>query len=465
MSAYVRDAGPIAPVLPGAAPTGAEAPVAVAAPQFEPLAPGFRRYALTLLMVIYVVNFLDRQVVSILAEPIKRDLNLADWQLGMMTGLAFALLYTILGLPIARLAERSDRPMIISTAVAVWSGFTVFCGFAQNFTQLILARVGVGVGEAGCTPPAMSLISDYSPKEKRASAIAFYLLGAPIGSVLGLVIGGLVADAYGWRVAFMVVGAPGLILAVLALATLKEPRRAVKLAQQAAAANAPSFRAALKELASKRAYVCIVGAVTLKSFISYGSVAFAASFFFRNHGAEMAQLAQGFGLKSAGFLGMSLAMTTGVTAIIGTLLGGALADRFGAKDMRAYVRIPVYGALLALPFSIAALNAPTYLGALALLAIPGLLNALWLGPAYAAVQGLVAPNSRATATAVMLFVSNLIGLGMGPVAVGLLSDALTPTLGDAAGIKWSMMSFAILAFPCAALFWTAGRTIREEMVS
>jgi MFS family permease len=459
MSAYVGDAGSIAPVAPGLTPEAAPAP------QFAPLAMPYRGYALSLLMVICVVNFLDRQVVSILAEPIKRDLGLADWQLGMMTGLAFSVLYTVLGLPIARFAERSDRPLIIATAAAVWSAFTVVCGLAQNFTQLILARVGVGVGEAGCTPPALSLISDYSPREKRASAIAFYMLGAPIGSVMGMGIGGLVADAFGWRAAFMMVGVPGVFLAIAAATTLKEPRRAVKQAQKAAAAAAPNFREALKELAGKRAYRCIVGAVTLKSFISYGWGAFAASFFFRNHTAELADLAARLHMKSGGLLGVSLALTIGVTAIIGTLLGGALADRFGAKDLRAYVRIPALGALLSLPFSLAALNVPTYFGALALLATQGLFTALWLGPAYAAVQGLVQPNSRATASAVMLFCSNLIGLGMGPVAVGLLSDTLAVTMGDAASIKWSMLVFTLLIFPCAALFWTSGKTLRAESVS
>ena len=184
------------------------APPATPAVSAAPYSASYTRYAMFLLLGIYIVNFLDRAVVNILAEPIKNDLGLADWQLGLMSGLAFAIFYTVLGIPIARMAERKNRPIIIGTAVAVWSGFTALSGMAQNFAQLVLFRIGVGVGEAGCTPPAHSLIADYVPKEKRASALAFYSMGTPLGGLLGLVMGGLIADAYGWRVAFFVAGAP-----------------------------------------------------------------------------------------------------------------------------------------------------------------------------------------------------------------------------------------------------------------
>src|SRR5213078_5045417 len=207
----------------------------------------YRSYALSLLMLIYVVNFVDRQVVSILAEPIKRDLHLADWQLGLMTGLAFAVLYTVLGLPIARVAERGDRPWIIAASVAVWSAFTAVSGMAQTFAQLVLARIGVGVGEAGCTPPALSLIADTVPREQRASAVSIYMLGAPVGSLLGLALGGLIADAFGWRMAFVLVGLPGLVLAATAALTLREPRRGRPVVARADD-GVPSFREAMGEL-------------------------------------------------------------------------------------------------------------------------------------------------------------------------------------------------------------------------
>lgn len=424
----------------------------------------YRRYALILLMLIYVFNMIDRQVVSILAEPIKRDLGLADWQLGLMTGLAFALLYTVMGLPVARWAERGDRPVIISLAVALWSLFTVASGFAQNFAQLLLARVGVGVGEAGCTPPALSLIADTVPKENRASATAVYMLGAPIGSLLGLALGGLIADAYGWRAAFVGVGVPGLLLAAVAALTLREPRRGQPRITAPTEAN--DFRAALRELNSKRAYKCIVGGVTLSAFVTYGALAFTGSFFFRNHGPALAEAAAGFGLGSAGFLGLALGVTSGLMAIIGTLLGGALGDYFARRDARALVVIPAAGALLGLPFSIAAVLTDSFGLALILLLIPGLLSGLALGPAYGVIQSLVQPTTRATATAVLLFVANLIGLGLGPLSLGLFSDFLA-TQGFSSGeaLRMALLSFGMLAFPCSALFWTARRTLREEIVS
>jgi predicted MFS family arabinose efflux permease len=425
----------------------------------------YRSYALGLLMLIYVVNFVDRQVVTILAEPIKRDLHLADWQLGLMTGLAFAVLYTVLGLPIARLAERGDRPLIIAGAVAVWSAFTAASGMAQTFTHLILARIGVGIGEAGCTPPALSLIADSVPREQRASAVSIYMLGSPVGAILGLALGGLIADAFGWRMAFVLVGLPGLLLAGIAALTLREPRRG--LARVAATDDTtPSFREALTELSGKRAYWHVVGGVTLKSFASYGALAFTGSFFFRNFPVELAETAARFGLKSAGFLGLALGVTAGVMAMIGTLLGGRLADHFAVKDARAYAVIPAVGALAGLPFSIAALNADSLMLALGLLLAPGLLGSMWLGPAYGVVQSLVRPQTRATATAVLLFVANLVGLGLGPLAVGIVSDVLVGQGHSGAdAIKWSLMGFALLSLPCAWLFWSARTTLREEIVS
>lgn len=444
-----------------------EAVLPAATPVATPQPRLYRSYALTVLMIIYVLNFLDRQVVSILAEPIKHDLNLADWQLGVMTGLAFAVLYTLLGIPVARIAERGNRPMIIGVSVAVFSLFTMVCGLAQNFVQLVLARIGVGIGECGCTPPALSLISDYVPKAQRASAIAFYMLGAPIGGLLGMAIGGLVADAHGWRTAFLVVGAPGLVFAAIAFTTLREPRRQMAKQMAGVRAAGPTFKEAMTELAGKRTYWLIVGAVTIKAFISYGSTAFMGSFFFRNHAGELAQIGADFGLKSAGLLGIVLGLATGGAGIIGALAGGRLADHFGAKDWRAYPTIPAIGGMLSIPFLILSLLSPSFIWAMALLVIPSVLNSLWYGPSYAAVQGLVRPETRATATAILLFVANLIGLGLGPLAVGAVSDLLSGPmgLGSAEGLQWSIVLSTVLGVPCAVMFWMARKSIREEMVS
>lgn len=312
-------------------------------PSAAPVARVATSASMWLLLAIYILNFLDRQVVNILAEPIKQDLGLDDRQLGMLTGLSFALFYTVLGIPIARLAERANRVWIISGATALWSLFTVACGLAANFPQLLLARVGVGIGEAGLSPPAHSLITDYTPRERRASALAFYSLGIPLGSLMGLALGGLVADAYGWRTAFFVAGAPGLLLAVLALVVLKEPRRGLPVA----AADTPSLREALKELGGKPSFWLISVAASLGSFVSYGSIAFFGSFYARNHGAELAGVAASLGLGVAGFLGLALGIVIGVSGGLGTWTGGQIADRWSRRHGGAYAYTAAIGVVLA----------------------------------------------------------------------------------------------------------------------
>jgi MFS family permease len=438
-----------------------------------PLSAGYRTYALWLLMFVYTLNFLDRQIVNILAEPIKRDLHLADWQLGMMTGLAFALFYTVLGLPIARLAERSNRPRIIAASIIVWSGFTFLCGQAGGFWQLVLARIGVGVGEAGCTPAAHSLITDYTPRAKRASAIAFYSIGTPLGSLIGLAMGGMIADAYGWRTAFMVAGAPGVLIGLLCFFTLVETRG--KLVAQVAArkANQIDFRVAIKVLTSKKTFWLIAFAAAIKAFIGYGHAPFTASFFFRNHADQIAELAAsinavtGLSLGPAGTVGIGLSAVAGVAGIFGVWLGGFIADRLGAKDLRAYVIVPAIASLAVIPIYIAAVTVPDARVAFLLLALPAILGSLWYGPVYATAQSIVEPRMRATTAAVLLFIINLVGLGLGPLFVGILSDVFAGpmAMGEAEGLRWALiwsMAFNLIAF---ALFWMARKTIREEMVS
>lgn len=436
-------------------------------PLIAPVSTAYRRYALWVLLIIYTLNFLDRQVVNILAEPIKRDLHLADWQLGMMTGLAFAIFYTVLGIPIARIAETKNRPYIIGASVAAWSAFTVLCGFTQNFWQLILARIGVGVGEAGCTPPAHSLITDYVPKEKRASAIAFYSIGTPLGTLAGMAMGGLIADAYGWRAAFMVAGAPGVIFALVAAFTLVEPRKTLAAEMAARAKSQISFAAALAVLATKKTFWLVALAASIKAFIGYGHAPFTASFFFRNHGAEIAELAAMFGLKSAGFLGLALGLIGGTAGVIGAWLGGVFADRLGAKDLRAYVTVPAIASLITIPIFITAVSHDAPMPAIGLLAINALLGTLWYGPVYATAQSIVDPALRATASAVLLLVINLIGLGLGPLLVGLLSDVLAGHvgLGEAQGVRWALIVSASLGLAAFGLFWAARNSIREEMVA
>ncbi len=422
----------------------------------------YRSYVMVLLLAIYILNFLDRQVVNILAEPIKNDLQLADWQIGLMGGLAFALLYTVLGVPIALLAERKNRSVIIAIAIAVWSGCTAACGLAQNFVQLVLARVGVGVGEAGATPPSHSLIVDYAPKEKRSSALAFYGMGAPLGGLLGMAFGGMVADAYGWRTAFFLAGAPGILFAVLAFFTLKDPRY-TGVVPMPRAENRVTISETLRVLWSKPAFFYTIGGVTIKAFVSIGYSLFLASFFLRNHPEEVARFAASIGLESIGFLGLTIGLMSGVFGAVGMWLGGQLSDRFAAEDARRNMYICIVAALAFIPpFTVAMLTQSLSIS-LAALAVTALLSNLHYGPAISSMLSIAPANMRAPASAIQLFIANLIGLGLGPLAVGALSDTLAASMGAAEGLRWALVIASSLGVFAGVSFWMASRTLREDL--
>jgi MFS family permease len=408
------------------------------------------RLLLWTLLIVYVFNFLDRQIVNILAEPIKRDLGLSDTQLGLLTGLAFALFYAILGIPIARWADRpgSNRVGLISVSLLVWSGMTALCGQAQNFTQLLLARVGVGVGEAGCTPAAHSLISDMVPAERRSSAMAFYGLGIPAGSLIGMVLGGFLADTIGWRNAFLVVGLPGVLLAVFVWLALKEPRQgSLAEAARAAALHTPAAPRqptwqTLKDLVRNRTYVLLALGAGLVAFLSYGKGVWAAIFFIRTHGLTPGQT------------GLWLGLVAGLSGLVGTWAGGWCADRFGRANPRHILTAPAIGMAIAAPLLFLAYRADDWRVALVLLAIPAVCNSLYYGPTYALVQRLVRPEERAVATAVMLFAQNLIGLGFGPLFFGMFSDALKPVMGEES-VRGVLYGAAWLGLLPAFFYWRA----------
>jgi len=444
----------------------APAPASTAAPPI-PFSRGYTRYAMWLLLGIYIVNFLDRQVINILAEPIKNDLGLSDTQLGLMSGLAFAVFYTFLGIPLARLAERRNRAYIIGGSVAVWSGFTALCGQAQNFVQLVLCRIGVGVGEAGCTPPAHSLIADMVPKEKRSSALAFYAMGTPLGGLLGLVLGGLVADAYGWRAAFLVAGVPGLLFAVLAFTTLKEPRRVMAEHAAKVAAAQASFRDTVRYLTTKPTFWLIAGGASIKAFIGYGHAPFSASFFLRNHTEEIAGLAASVGLKSVGFLGIAIGVMAGVGGALGSYFGGWIADTVARRNLGHQMITPALGALFSVPVYCAAVLVDSAVLGLCLIGLNYLLASTWYGPVYGSAQSIVPAHMRATTAALLLFVINLVGLGLGPLAVGAVSDWLNVGfgLGSAEGVRWALILSTLFGVFAFASFWLARRTLTRDTVS
>ena len=439
----------------------AEPPLEPIAEEITPLRGGAYGYAMALIMTVSVVNYIDRQVMNIVAEPIKHDLHLKDAQLGLLTGLAFGVLYTLLGVPIARLAERSDRPRIVAVAAGVWSVFTVLSATVVNFGQLALVRVGVGFGEAGCVSPSHSLIMDYAPREKRGSAMSLFGMTPQMGSLVGLALGGLVASFYSWRIAFVVAGLPGLLLAVLVALSLPEPRRAMKQRAKAKA-DVPSLLALLRLVAPKRSYWVLNAAITLNVFVAIASGPFVAPFFLRNHAADLAAMASGVHLKPLGFLGLVMGCALGVGGAFGAWSGGAITDRIVRKDSRRYLYGPAAAILLWVPVFFAVLSVKSLGLALGLLFLQGWLSGFWYGPAFVAWLSLVKPNMRATNSALSLFISNLVGLGLGPWSLGLLSDHFAKQMGSGPGLRAALLTVGSLQLLTSFLFWLAAKTFRQD---
>jgi MFS family permease len=410
------------------------------------------------LLLVYILNFLDRQIINILAEPIKGELGLSDTQLGLLAGPAFAVFYAVLGIPIARYADnaKTNRVWLISVCLAVWSAMTALCGVAQNFVQLALARIGVGVGEAGCTPAAHSLIADSVPAEKRSSAIAFFGLGIPIGGLLGLIIGGVVNDQYGWRMALMLVGMPGILLAFVLPLLIRDPRRCADSAHFNTA-DSPmkaklSIKDAVREVFASKAYLYVFIAASFTAFLSYGKGLWTISFFIRSHGLSTTEA------------GLAMAVALGISGIIGTWLGGKMADVFGKRDKRHILTLPAIGMAIAAPILFAGYWAEDWRIAVALLILPTILNSAYYGPAYGCVQGLVRPEARAIAASLVVFGQNLIGLGLGPLLFGVLSDWLQPMAGDES-VRWVLYGAAWLGLIPAFFFWRASLRLNAELKS
>lgn len=406
-----------------------------------------RTATLTLLTAAYFFSYMDRQILAILQEDIRRELLLSDTQLGLLAGFAFAIFYATLGLPVARWADRGNRVNIIGIALALWSAMTAVCGLAQNFVQLLLARIGVGIGEAGSSPPSHSIIADLYPPEKRAGAMGIYSLGVVLGAAGGTMIGGTLAHFFGWRVAMFAVGIPGILLAIVIKLFVVEPRRGLSDPQHAAAAHGamPAFGEGCRSLFANRAAVHLVMGVTITSLIGYGHTAFGASFMIRTIGLDKLQIAS---------------IVAPVGAICGTLsavLGGWLANKAAARwglHAQSWLVLAMKGVGLPLSFLFFASSDPWIAVPIYWLSL--LLVNSYLGPTFALIQGLAPLRMRALWAAVTLLVINLIGLGLGPTLIGVISDALKPSLGDAEALRWAMLTFAA-ATPWALFhYWRAG---------
>jgi MFS family permease len=410
-----------------------------------PSGQAYRLGVLAILILVYTFNFIDRQIVGVLAPAIKAELHLSDTELGLMGGLAFALFYTGLGIPIAWLADRWSRTWVMTIALTVWSGFTALCGLAGSFPLLFAARMGVGIGEAGGVAPAYSLISDYFPPPQRARALAAYSFGIPIGSALGIVFGGVLANRIDWRAAFLIVGLCGVLLAPVLRLVVREPTRQLRQPRDA------HLGRTLALLAAKPSFWLLSVGGALSSTFAYGASFWLPSFFGRSFHLGLEQIAVYYG---------AVVLVGGVAGVWG---GGWIVDRFGQRNRAVYCLTPAIAFLIAVPCFLGALTSASLTTAFVLFLIPQALSLTWLGPIIAAIQHLAPAAQRTTASAAFLFVNNLIGLGAGALFFGAMSDLLRPHYG-ADSLKYAIiggLGFYVLA---AGLFLLAARRLSRDWV-
>lgn len=408
--------------------------------------PAYRNYVLFILFLTYVLNFLDRQLMTILLEPIKAEFGASDTAMGFLTGFAFALFYATLGIPVARLADRWSRRNVIAISISLWSAMTALCGAAGSFAQLALFRVGVGVGEAGGTPPSHSLIVSYFPPHQRSTALSVHSTGTQFGILIGMLGGAIIAESLGWRMAFLVFGAPGILVGLLLALTVEEPKRPAVLVG--------SMRDDVVTVLRLPAFAMIASAGALTALSGYGLGAWSPSLLIRIHGLTLVEA------------GLLLGGIGTVGGIIGAIAGGLLCDRLCQRDRRWQLWLPALGAICSAPMMLAFvlwpesqfwLVAGTQIPvAMIFLLAGGILSSLWIGPTYAAIQSIAPDRVRTQASALFLFAFNLVGLGLGPLVVGIASDLLQHSHG-VYGLRYALaasMSGVVLG---SWLFWRASR--------
>ena len=466
----------------------------------------YRNYILGILLTVYIFNFIDRTIINILTEPIKESFGVEDWQMGLPGGPAFAILYTFVGIPIARFSEQHHRVWIIAGSVFLWSLMTVLCGFALSFIALFIFRIGVSIGEAGCSPPANSLIADYFVPAERSTAVSVYALGIPLGGMVAYVFGGYIVGSLdgpiigamleswnwtwavnaldwqnieGWRIAFVVVGVPGIIVAAIVKLTIAEPPRGYTDPLEMQNREQVGFREVLRILSQKPAYWHVTMGVTIASFVNYGVGQFFVSFLIRTHELSIFDAS------------VKIAMALALMAAIGTYMSGYLADRYAKRFPKALALIPMFALLGVIPMHVVGYLAESLWVAVPLMMVGQMLLYTYLCPLYAVPSGVVDSRMRATAVAVTLFIVNLLGYGLGPPLIGGLSTILNATFlsgldpaltleackasnltvaaqsacdsANADGLRWSMVLFKCLYLWAIFHFYMASRTIQRDM--
>lgn len=409
---------------------------------------GYRNYVLFSLLIVYTLNFIDRALIGVVSEPIIREFQLKDWEFGLLSGFGFALTYTLFGIPIARLAERMNRVRIIAFSVIFWSIMTALCGLAGSFLALLVFRIGVGIGEAGCTPPANSIIADYFPPRSRARALAIYAMGVTLGSALAAAFGGPIAQAFSWREAFIILGLPGVVIGLIVLFTMKEPPRGYSDLPGTPQLDKLGFGETLKRLRGNKSYWINALAATIVAFVGYGISSFQVSFFVRIHELNISDVA------------LQLILPISLSAALGTFGAGFAIERLSTRFPNAVASLPGWCLIISLPLYWIGFSTESQSTALVMLIVAAFLHYTYLGSQYTIAQGVVDVKARATAIAILLFVVNLIGYGLGPLFVGGMSDILSQAYVENASLG-SQMTLELCKGTDADILGAGGQAMLE----